>query len=225
MARRPGPEPLDELLPARVERLEGAFEPRAAASARRRARPGSRRPRPRRRCPRGSASRSRASPGDAAGAGSSRGEVERVDAATGGPTARRRAARRTCRPSRRGSRSRAPPRRRARAGRSGRRRRRRARRPRAPGRRRAGTSLIVPSAFDAAPIATSRVRGPIAGAEGVQVELARSRVEGDAPRTVTPRSCASARQGPTLAWWSSSVTTISSPGRPAPPERARRGGR
>ena len=98
------------------------------------------------------------------------GHVELRRSATHGRRARRRADRRTCRPSRRGSRSRTGRRRRARAARSGRHRRRPARRRRAPAVATAATSLIVPSAFDAAPMATSRVRGPIARASAVVVD-------------------------------------------------------
>ena len=58
------------------------------------------------------------------------------------------------------------------------------------------------------------------GARGRPVELARRRAAGAPSGTVTPRSVPSARQGSTLAWWSSSVTTISSPG-PQPRPRAR----
>ena len=128
-----------------------------------------------------------------------------------GRRGRPRGARRTCRRSRRGSRSRGPGRPRARGARSGPRRRRRAlpRRERAP--RGAATSLIVPRALAAAPIATSRVRATSARVEVVEVELAR-RGSNRTARTVTPRSRSRARQVSTFAWWSSSVTTISSPG-------------
>ena len=97
------------------------------------------------------------------------------------------------------------------AGRSGR-HRRTTRAPTAWASRAASaTSLIVPRALEAAPIATSRVRSPICRRRSSQSSCPVSGII-RATRTVTPRSRSSARQGSTLAWWSSSVTTISSPG-------------
>ena len=65
-----------------------------------------------------------------------------------------------------------------------------------------------------------RGRAPL---EAVPVELARLRRSiGTHAHASRPRSRASACQGATLAWWSSSVTTISSPGpQPRPSARAR----
>jgi hypothetical protein len=53
------------------------------------------------------------------------------------------------------------------------------------------------------------------------VELARSRPASEPCDTVTPRSFAISSHGSTLAWWSSSVTTILSPGDSNPRPSAR----
>jgi len=68
-------------------------------------------------------------------------------------------------------------------------------------------------AFEAAPIATRRILAVTACSSSLQTS---SLVFGSngTERTVTPRSLARARHGATLAWWSSSVTTTSSPGPP-----------
>ena len=72
-------------------------------------------------------------------------------------------------------------------------------RRRAPGAQARATSLMVPSAFDAAPIASSRVRARQRALERRPVELAGLGHAAARLRTVTPRSRASARQGATLA--------------------------
>ena len=72
----------------------------------------------------------------------------------------------------------------------------------------------------AAPMATRRVRGVTAAAKSSQSSCPRAASQRTV-RSVTPRSRATACQGATLAWWSSSVTTISSPGpQPRPSARA-----
>ena len=62
------------------------------------------------------------------------------------------------------------------------------------------------------------------GSESCASRSSRSSVESSctlAKRTTTPRSCASSSHGATFASWSSFVTTISSPARERPAERAR----
>ena len=145
--------------------------------------------------------------------------VERRQQVVTADRARRRAGRRTCRPSTPAGRSPArghPP---AHAARSARRRRTRARPRRAPGPSARATSLMVPRALLAAPMATSRVRGVTARSKSSQSSCPRAASQ-RTHRSVTPRSRATACQGATLAWWSSSVTTISSPG-PQPRPSAR----
>ena len=119
--------------------------------------------------------------------------------------------RRPCRPSRRGSRRRAWRRRSAGAAPRGPRRPRGARRPRWTRSAISRTGLIVPTAFDARPTATSRVRGPRASSRSSSRSVQSS---GSMPtqRTTRSRSRAIASHGATLASWSMRVRTISSPG-------------
>ena len=126
------------------------------------------------------------------------GRVERVDQRRAGRRGRRGAGRRTCRRSRPGSRSRARRRRPGRAARSARHRRRSAPAPSSPAPTARATSLIVPSAFEAAPIATSFVCGVICRAKSSQSSSRRAGSNFTA-RIVSPRSLAAARQGSTLA--------------------------
>ena len=67
-------------------------------------------------------------------------------------------------------------------------------------------------------MASSRVSGPMALPSASQSSSPVSGRKGTT-LSVTPRSRATACQGPTLAWWSSSVITISSPGAPPPAQR------
>ena len=159
--------------------------------------------------------------GTVSGRGTELGHVERPGAGRACRTARRRAARRTCTPSRRGSRSPSPGRRPGGAGRSGRHRRRPGRRRRGPARAALGDVVDRPQGVGRRPDRQQpgpRADLPLAGRPS---RVARSRGASARSRTVTPRSRSSARQGSTLAWWSSSVTTISSPG---PQRRAQRPG-
>ena len=73
------------------------------------------------------------------------------------------------------------------------------------------TGLIVPTAFDARPTATSRVRGPRASSRSSSRSVQSS---GSTPtqRTTRSRSRAIASHGATFASWSMRVRMISSPG-------------
>ena len=72
----------------------------------------------------------------------------------------------------------------------------------------AATSLTVPTAFEARPTATSFVFGLIFRSRSSRFKV---RVSGSnrIQRVLAPFSFAAISQGSTLAWWSSSVTTIS----------------
>ena len=72
--------------------------------------------------------------------------------------------------------------------------------------------LIVPTAFDAQPTATSRVRS-LSTASRSSSRSVQSSSAGSQVRTTTSLSRAAAIHGSTFAWWSRPVTTISSPGR------------
>ena len=124
-----------------------------------------------------------------------------------------RAARRTCRSSRRGSRCRRPGRRSAGAAPRGPRRRTSRRPRRGPARTISATGLIVPTAFDAQPTATScglsgeeRRRAPRGRA------CSRRAADADGPDREAAVARPLASHGPTLPSWSRLVTTISSPG-------------
>ena len=71
--------------------------------------------------------------------------------------------------------------------------------------------VIVPTAFEAQPNATSFVFGPRASSRDVRSSEASSG-RMSTVLTVSPRSFASSSHGSTFAWWSRLVTTISSPG-------------
>ena len=133
-------------------------------------------------------------------------------AARGPPPRRRSAARGTCTASTPRSRRRARPCRPRRAPSRGRRRPSTGRRPRGPGRRSGGRAGRVPMRFDAAVIATSRVRS--ASDRRDVVDLERRPVAGSksTQRTVAPAASAAWTHGRMFASWSSRVTTTSSPG-------------
>ena len=124
--------------------------------------------------------------------------------------ARRGAGRRTCTASRPGSPRRARPGRRGRAAPGAPRRRTPARRPRAPVAAIAGTSGRVPSRFEAAVTATSRVRVDSTASRSSSSAVSGSK---SSQRTVAPAASAASTQGRMFASWSSRVTTTSSPGR------------
>ena len=74
-----------------------------------------------------------------------------------------------------------------------------------------GTGLMVPTALEARPTATRRVRGPSARSRSSRSSV-QSSSRMPTQRTTRPRSSATRSQGATLASWSRRVTTISSPG-------------
>ena len=72
-------------------------------------------------------------------------------------------------------------------------------------------SGIEPTALEASVKATIRVRGP-SSASSASTSRVTSEVRSGAVRTTSPWSSATRSHGATFASWSSSVTTISSPG-------------